>query len=166
MEKRTADLLVESIIYDTFPEIPADVLADYWGKNITDEKNKRIIYDVYKDLLYQRGVRRDMFHNCFLENRLDELIHAKNKTTPSEQYKKFTEKKIAIGSTFYGCPHMNEPDYSPCEECPTCLRTRFIQYDCPHCYAIICEHCSHYDEDECTDICGDCKKRKRYSRRN
>ncbi len=100
MEERTADLLVESIIRDTFPEIPARVLADFWGKNITDEEDMRIIYEAYKDLYLYFGVNGTILHEHFLDNELDDLIHRRNiNLISAEYYKKFVEKNIVIGPT-------------------------------------------------------------------
>lgn len=100
MEERTADLLVESIIRDTFPDIPARVLADYWGKNITDEEDMRIIYEAYKDLYLNFDLNSTNFHEHFLANELDDIIRRRNTgIVKGKYYKKFVEKNIVIGPT-------------------------------------------------------------------
>lgn len=159
MEEVTADLLVESFGKDMLPD--TDVLVNYWGDNCFDDYDERIIYGVYKDL-YAKGVDSKLFDQCFLENRLDELIHTKNKKTPSGHYNKFVERNIVIGPTCY-FPNPRKTRIADDGECPTCYnkheRFPFIvdgPPDCANCGKVICENCSQYDEDKCSYICYRC----------
>lgn len=54
---------------------------------------------LYKGL-YMMNVSYQEIYRCFLENRLDELIHIKYSLEKNIYYEKFCEKNIKIGKTF------------------------------------------------------------------
>jgi hypothetical protein len=171
MEKNiTAISLCKSFDDDIIPNNA--VLVDYWGDNINNNDNTYIIYGVYKGL-YQKGVTYDLFHTCFLANKLDELIHKKYKHNQSEYYRTFLHKNIIIGDTYYD---LNPPDYSndphdtsfeilDDNHCPSCHSPGYLSNnriinappDCSVCYKMICKVCSYYDNNNFLNICSQCQ---------
>jgi hypothetical protein len=166
----TAYLLCKSFGDDFIPDIP--VLIDYWGKNIDDDEITSIIYGVYKGL-YRKGITADLFHKCFLANKLDELIHKKYKHNSSGYYREFVKKNIIIGKTYYDLRASEDKnDDSDIEEfeilddntCPSCYSENYYTQnyiknappDCAICCKMICKICSYYDDKECSNVCYQC----------
>ena len=59
-------------------------ITDLFGKNFIEE-NYGLMYGVYEGLIKHKRVSKKMLYDCFITNRLDELIH-----------KKYTIKKTVI----------------------------------------------------------------------
>lgn len=170
----TAYLLCKSFDDDCIPAFP--VLVDYWGKNIDNNDIISLIYGVYKGL-YIKGITADLFYNCFIANRLDELIHEKYKHNSSGYYCDFVKKNIIIGNTYYDlrAPEDKNDDDSDSDmkefeilddnTCPSCHSENYTQNyientiappDCAICFKMICRLCSYYDEKECSNVCYQC----------
>jgi transposase len=97
-------------LYDYFEgtekELQFSVIADLfgyinWTKEMNETKDDTIamFLGLYKGL-YMMNVSYQEIYRCFLENRLDELIHNKYSLEKSTYYEKFCEKNIKIGKTF------------------------------------------------------------------
>jgi hypothetical protein len=89
----TAEELVKACFWDLLPGIP--VVADYFG-NAEDEEEERIVFGIYQGLVKFKGVDHDLLFNCFLSDRLDELVHAKYKHGKTGYYRKLCEKNISL----------------------------------------------------------------------
>jgi len=89
----TAEELVKACFWDLLPGIP--VVADYFG-NAEDEEEERIVFGIYQGLVKFKGVDHDLLFNCFLSDRLDELVHAKYKHGKTGYYQKFCQKNISL----------------------------------------------------------------------
>lgn len=73
---------------------------DLFGlRNCRDEYIMLIILGVYRGL-YLLNVSHEEIHKCFLENRLDELIHNSYKNRHSDYYDDFCRYDIKIGETY------------------------------------------------------------------
>jgi hypothetical protein len=187
MSRGTVRALFKCFENDTIPVLP--VLADYWGNAIGDEKSIGIVFGVYQGL-YMMGIDADMFHKCYLANRLDELIHKKYTHHKSRYYTEFVKRNIVIGKTYYNIrpPERegDEKDVSNAEAfeisdgntCPSCdtgdyYTVNYIKNappDCAVCCKMICELCSRHDE-EGSNTCLKCidrlaaQKQKRKQKR-
>ena len=169
--KTNAYLLCKSFDNDSIPDNP--VLVDYWGNNIFDNKRIYIIYGVYKGL-YIKGITAELFHKCFLANKLDELIHKKYKYQSSGYYRQFVENKIIIGNTYYDLRDPEDEDENDNNQeefeilddnfCVSCYSENYytknyIKHgppDCLICHKNICTLCSYYDDKECSNVCYQC----------
>lgn len=96
---RTIDTLFESVL--SGGPLTFGVVHDYFGLDNDTDENILIVYSLYEGLIRQQGITRSIIENCFLTNRLDELIHKKYMHHSSEYYKEFCRKNIKIGITFY-----------------------------------------------------------------
>ena len=101
-------LLYECLKNDTVPDM--SVLADFMGmKNINNNEHITIILGCYKGL-YLKEVSFDILYKCFINNKLDELIHKKYTATKSSYYNQFVDKKIKIGNTYRNYQYLFELD--------------------------------------------------------
>jgi len=172
---KTIDLLYETILNDDI--IPSPVIADYFGfHNSSDDNKYSIIYGVYQGLIKCKGIPKQMLENCFMTNRLDELIHKKYIHHKSKYYEDFVNKNITIGETYFNL----EEDSTNIENiykipiltddyCPSCNLVGYytkhnskLVYssppDCFKCGTFICRFCSNYDKKEISYICYKCQK--------
>jgi hypothetical protein len=78
-------------------------------KNINNNENITIILGCYKGL-YLKEVPSDILYKCFVNNKLDELIHKKYTATKSGYYNQFVDKKIKIGNTYINYQYLFELD--------------------------------------------------------
>ena len=119
-----------------------------------------LISGVYKGLYY-KGVTAELFHKCFLANKLDELIHKKYKHNSSGYYREFVEKNIIIGNTYNSDlgdseDKSNDSDIENFKilddnTCPSCYGENYYTKnyiknappDCAICNKYICELCSY-----------------------
>jgi hypothetical protein len=89
-----AKILHHCCLRDQIPPLP--VLADYFGDAFLDEDKSNIVFGVYRGLVIRLGVKADLLENCFLSNRLNELVHAKYKYQPTGYYKQFCDARINL----------------------------------------------------------------------
>ena len=148
-------------------------LIDYYGTHNINNDNFIIIKGVYRDLIVSKNCVDDFFlHKCFLENRLDELIHKKFQNIKSQYYNKFVEKNIQIGATnLLVKKNTNTFEIYSDDYCPCCNTIGFftqkhsVQFhggvpDCEKCFKQICIKCSKPVNDKIKYIrrCSNCKK--------
>lgn len=80
--------------------ISSAVKHDLFGlKNCEDEYILLIIIGVYRGM-YLLNISHEEIHKCFLENKLDELIHNSYKNRHSDYYDDFCKYNIKIGKTY------------------------------------------------------------------
>ena len=147
----TAEELVKACFWDLLPGIP--VVADYFG-NAEDEEEERIVFGIYQGLVKFKGVDHDLLFNCFLSDRLDELVHAKYKHGKTGYYQKFCEKNISLKTQTL---HRKLPkklwkpiyDDDTCPN-PNCLSVGYrtqknsfdgVGVDCCKCLKFMCKKC-------------------------
>lgn len=151
---RTSLSLVSACRENRYPS--RAVFADYFGR-CTTETEVDIVCEVYKDLIFEKGVEEQLLHNCFLSNRLNELVHIKNKHAPTRSYVRFRMNNIDL--TTHTCL-----DPIPSEEwlqvlsddhCPRCSSVGYVTYEskfnkrCEVCSKWMCGWCIHEDEETC-----------------
>jgi hypothetical protein len=98
--------------YDFYNAFECDLFGVFnWGPDVVGNKmefdfNITIFYGLYKGL-YLYGVSAKEIYRCYLNNKLDELIHTKynhpwlkHGQYASGYYKRFCEKNLIIGKTF------------------------------------------------------------------
>jgi hypothetical protein len=95
---RSIDLLYDNINNGYLAILDKSVLNDYFGNQINPEHNE-IIYGVYESLIILKGVSKNLIENCYMTNRLDELIYKKNIHKKSSYYELFHKNNIKIGKT-------------------------------------------------------------------
>ena len=83
---KTIDILF-NIIEKNIP-MTNSVLHDYFGNN-NNYEIVSIILALYAGLIKIKGIPKKLIENCFITNRLDELIHKKYKHHKSQYYKIF-----------------------------------------------------------------------------
>jgi len=135
---------------------------DFFGEKYEDE-NFGLMYGIYYGLVKsKRCVSKELLYNCFITNRLDELIHKKYTHHKSNYYITFCEKNIVIGNTYYNFEDEDEEDHENTIEmmeittddfCPTCGSIGYYTNEnymvpsenSPDCYFgcgnIICKKC-------------------------
>ena len=154
---RTADSLVYSCM-SNLSELSLPVLVDYFGRATTDEEIA-IVLQVYRELIVEKGVDATLLHNCFLSNRLNEVVHAKNEYRPSNAYKVFREQNIDL-TTITCLDPIDECEWLSIQNdncCPNCgvggFHTDDSKYDklCTSCSRQMCCYCVEED-----DICTTC----------
>lgn len=172
--ENTVDLLFYEIKHDK--PISLSVLHDYFGiDNLNNSDNINIIYGIYAGLIKYKSVNKELFENCFITNRLDELIHVKYTFRKSSYYDMFCEKRIKIGNTYFNLKTNEENDtiedieYLPIttdDYCPTCNIAGYVTKnnydtncppDCFKCFKFVCKLCSNFDEDNYSRICYMCE---------
>jgi hypothetical protein len=177
---KTIDLLFKNIL--TGDRIHSAVIHDYFGiHNAIDDNKYSIIYGIYAGLIKYKGISKDLLENCYMTNRLDELIHKKYTYHKSKYYESFINKNISIGETYFNLDDNQQKkmiiltdDY--CMSCNTfgyytkqnykILYPSLQNYlDCPAptdcfiCGNNICKMCSNYDNKEQAFICYMCENK-------
>jgi hypothetical protein len=135
------------------------VLNDYFGNQINSENND-IIYGIYESLIVLKGISKRLIENCYMTNRLDELIYKKHIHIKNEYYKLFNEKKIIIGATFFYDNKITPIDIYDDNHCPSCNSNNYLKlssYECYKCLNTICELCSYYDDTLNIYNCNKCE---------
>ena len=69
----TATMLYKTCLRDKMPSLPE--ITDYFGTART-EKDIVTVLGIYQSLVKMKGVKAPLLANCFLSNRLNELVHA------------------------------------------------------------------------------------------
>jgi hypothetical protein len=153
---------------------------DFFGISY-DNKNFEIMYGIYSGLIKFKGVSRELLYNCYITNRLDELIHKKYTNHKSKYYVDFVKKNIVIGDTYYsvGDESESESEEDELEKieittddfCPTCgsvgyyTNKNYVEpLDCFFgCGNIICKKCKNDKDIKENDVkmkvfsCYDCE---------
>ena len=155
---RTADSLVYCCRNHS-ADLSLPVLVDYFGRATTDEEIT-IVLQVYQELIVEKGVDAQLLHNCFLSNRLNELVHANNEYKPSNTYKVFCEQNIDL-TTIACLDPIDESEWLSIQNdncCPNCGAIGFCTDDnrhdtmCISCDRQMCCYCVEED-DICTTCC-------------
>jgi len=103
------ELLNPCIVWDLFG-------YKNWTKDMKLKENRDDTLDMFLGLfkgLYIMDVTYKEIYRCFIENKLDDLIHIKYSINKSDYYREFCEKQIKIGKTFL---NINKNEYSENEE--------------------------------------------------
>lgn len=166
---KTIDLLFKSILNGDSINTP--VIADYFGiHNAIDDNKYSIIYGIYEGLIKYKGISKDLLENCYITNRLDELIHKKYTHQKSNYYLNFVINHISIGETYFNFDDNQQEkmviltdDY--CSSCNTFGYYTKQNYklgynappDCLKCGNNICKMCSNYDNKDKSFICYKCE---------
>ena len=156
---KTIDLLYDNINNGYLAILDKSVLNDYFGNQLNQENND-IIYGVYESLIVLKGVSKRLIENCYMTNRLDELIYKKHIHNKNDYYKLFNEKKIKIGATFFYDNKITQIDIYDDNHCPSCNTNNYLKlssYECYKCLNTICELCSYYDSKMNIYNCNKCE---------
>ena len=163
---RTSDILVECCMRDEIPPLP--VLADYFGDIYNDDDKVNIVFGVYVGLVKYKNVGSDLLHNCFLSNRLNELMQQKFKYSKSGYFQKFNDLDIDLTTNTCLSP-IKQCKYLPIYDdnfCPLCLTEGYylekkaVGIDCEKCLYMMCTSCYKSDSFVCADsfVCKKCYK--------
>ena len=151
----SAYYLVRASFDDTIPVDNVSVLVDYFNvENCENDENLNIIFRVYQGLIKFKGINEDLLHKCFLQKRLDELIHKKNKYSPTGYYEQFVKKHIVIGNTNMLPKKERKLEILDDDHCPYCksigyiTQEKSVNLDCPRCLQLMCKDCLIEDDDE------------------
>ena len=156
---KTIDLLYDNINNGYLAILDKSVLNDYFGNQINPENND-IIYGVYESLIVLKGVSKRLIENCYMTNRLDELIYKKHIHNKTDYYNLFNENKIIIGATFFYDNKTTKIDIYDDNHCPSCNSLNYLdlkKYECYKCLNTICELCNYYDEKLKIYTCNKCE---------
>ena len=159
MEKKTIDLLFHNIYNGYFAILDKTVINDYFGIQI-DNNNNEIIYGIYEDLITIKGIPKKLIENCYMTNRLDQLIHIKNIHKKSIYYDLFYKNNIKIGNTFFYDNKNQLLELFDDNHCPSCnmkdyLISNTMNSECSICLNSICKLCCFNDNND--NICYKCK---------
>ena len=151
----TATMLYKTCLRDEMPSLPE--IADYFG-NARAEKDIVTVLGIYQGLVKMKGVKAPLLANCFLSNRLNELVHAKYKHGQSGYYKMFCQSKIDL-KTKTGLEPLPKRDWLPIyddDHCPNCDTKGYISLkfkdgliDCSKCFNMMCKHCVQENSSRC-----------------
>ena len=151
---QTSMSLITACREDRYPS--QGVFFDYFGR-CTTKTEVDIVRDVYKDLIFQKGVEEKLLRNCFQSNRLNELVHTRNKHAPSLAYTRFRLKDLDL--TTHTClDPLPSEEWLPLlsdDHCPRCKTVGYITQDtkfdkrCVVCSKWMCCWCIHEDEETC-----------------
>ena len=161
----TAQVLIDACFADVLP--PPGVIFGYFGNAVGREQICSVL-GIYQGLVKFRGVKHDLLFNCFLSNRLNDLVHAKYMNSPTGYYKLFCASKIDLKR--FGKSIKEElwmPIYDD-DHCPGCntigYRTKDLGFgtDCSVCYNMLCENCYGHDSKckKCSVIREESEKEK------
>ena len=163
----TVNLLFDAVLKGS--SIITPVFVDYFGMN--NDQHYTVIYGIYEGLIKYKGISKKLIENCFMTNRLDELIHKKYTYHKSGYYNDFCKKNIKIGNTYYFDKNekMKLMDIFTDDFCPSCdtggyytknnmnLLIPNAPTDCFKCGVSICKLCSNYDNINRTCLCYKCE---------
>jgi hypothetical protein len=144
---KTVDLLYDNINNGYLAILDKSVINDYFGNQINEENND-IIYGVYESLIVLKGISKNLIENCYLTNRLDELIYKKHIHVKTDYYNLFIKNKIKIGATFFYDNKTTPINIYDDNHCPSCNANNYLEltsYECYKCLNSICKLCGYYD---------------------
>ena len=156
---RNSIALVHHCRNDIYPI--ASVIADYFGK-CKNEEEIAIVFNIYKELILDKGVDEKLLHNCFIANSLDMLVHIKNCHAPSVSYLKF--KSLNIDLTPWREVHTPDDHYCEILSDDYCINCGIEGYyteltamglDCYCCRKPMCSFCISEEESELCVNCHD-----------
>jgi hypothetical protein len=170
---KNIDLLftyVKQAGYFDVEELTPSVLIDYFGyENIDNNTNLNILLALYIGLIKHKGISKQIIENCFMTNRLDEMIHKKYTHNKSSYYINYCVKNIKIGNTYVNNETISieELNILTDDYCSNCCKIGYITqnncngdagriYDCCKCFQFICNQCSHYSNEKMSYICINC----------
>ena len=146
----TAASLVRTIQDDNEP-LSAPVLADYFGRAAGNGEHVGILMGVYEGLVRYKFVPAALLHNCYLTNRLDELIRAKHTHWRSGYYEELVEQGIVVGRTCLLPPPRVVPlPILDDDHCASCGGAGYVTLghqgfgaapDCERCFNGMCRLC-------------------------
>ena len=145
---KTVDLLYDNINNGYLAILDKAVINDYFGNQINEENND-IIYGVYESLIVLKGISKNLIENCYLTNRLDELIFKKHIHVKTDYYNLFIKNKIIIGATFFYDNKTKAINIHDDNHCPSCNVNNYLEltsHECYKCLNTICNLCSYYDD--------------------
>lgn len=131
--------------------LPLPQIIDYFGKTFKNT-DYSMLYGLYQGLINYKGISNDLLYNCFITNRLDELIHKKYSFHKSRYYEEFCDSNYKIGDTYCSFDedeHEKEIIYTD-DFCSTCntegyyTKNNYIMDNSPDCYycgKLICNLC-------------------------
>jgi hypothetical protein len=148
---KTIDLLFHNIHNDYLAILDKTVINDYFGCQIDNNYND-IIYGIYEDLITIKGISKKIIENCYMTNRLDELIHIKNIHKKSIYYDLFCKNNIKIGTTFFYDNKSKPLELFDDNHCPCCNIKNYLNNgECSICLNSICKFCSFNYNDNNND---------------
>lgn len=168
--KTTAELMIEHFTHLNdfgFNFLSLGFLCDFFGEAINDNENIQDLFYIYKFLIQYQLVDKNLLHNCFLTNRLDELIIKKFEHISNKNTYKYFQNIYKIGSTYIGYSNVeNLTIYN--DNCPHCssigfftqlnwnLGDNFFGADCEFCCKKICKICGCYNDKISNWNCYEC----------
>ena len=162
---KTAESLVRSINRDEMPTLP--VVVDYFGATISNDAHMDILHGVYVGMVRHKFVTAELLHNCFLTNRLDELIRAKHVHAKSDYYRQLVDNRIQVGRTCLLPSRVTRLPITDDDHCPSCNAVGYFREgnkiagppDCEVCFKGLCKLCDMVLNDDKTGyICGACNR--------
>ena len=152
--KTQAEILSDGVYkWRNYTEIPTSTLMSFFGlRNMVDEKKLNIIFGIYIGLIKHQLISLKLLENCYLSNRLDELIKKKHQFNKTGYYEMFRKNKIVIGNTNPNGKKSLFPDEIKNDDyCPYCdhigfiTKHNFLNIDCNECFVFLCKHCADMD---------------------
>lgn len=166
LENTTAASLVRILHSVREQKLTVPVMVDYFGAAAGNEDHTNILFGVYEGLVRYKFVPTELLHNCYLTNRLDELIRVKHVHWRSGYYDMLVEKGIVIGRTcrlpVRGIVPMPLTDDDHCASCGGAgyitegNRSFGLAPDCERCFRGICRLCVVLEND--SSVCQACQK--------
>ena len=156
---KTVDLLYDNINNGYLAILDKSVINDYFGNQINND-NHDIIYGVYESLIVLKGISKNLIENCYMTNRLDELIYKKHIHVKTDYYNLFNKNNIKIGATFFYDNKVKPLDIYDDNHCPSCNVNNYLEltsHECYKCLNTICKLCSYYDETMNIYNCNKCQ---------
>ena len=164
----TAKSLVRFIGEDSWEHVTMPVFADYFG----GVRGQPILFGAYTSLVRDKGVTAGLLHNCFLTNRLDELLRVKNTHRPDHNY----QELMASGSSVVGrtcllpvCGVEPVPLLDD-DHCASCCAPGYVRNangalvlapDCESCLKPLCKLCCVLNADRSGYLCASCATDRR-----
>ena len=150
MTMTTAASLVRILRSDGEP-LSAPVMFDYFGQAADNDEHVGILMGVYEGLVRYKFVPAALLHNCYLTNRLDELIRVKHTHWRSSYYEDLVEKGVTVGRTCHLPPRGVVPlPIDDDDHCASCGGEGYVTMshgsfgaapDCERCFNGICRLC-------------------------
>lgn len=151
MTTTTAASLVRSLTSEE--PLTLSVLVDYFGMAAVDEERLRVLLGVYEGMVRFKFVTAALLHNCFLTNRLDELIRVKHVHWRSGYYEELVARGIVVGRTCLARGRAQRVAPLPLlddDHCASCGGAGYVTAgnrsfgaapDCERCFAGVCRLC-------------------------
>lgn len=165
----SSELLIKHFtpICKSLNDLSICLITDYFGESIDDDENVKDLFYIYKFLIEHQMVNEKILHNCFLTNRLDELIIKKFEHLPNKTTYRYFQNKYKIGDTYIGTSNIDKLTIDN-DNCSNCMSNGFITNqnwnlgdnffgaDCEFCCKKICKICGCYNEKNQNWNCYEC----------